>query len=53
MKKLSNHINTRLDGFLYVLKHDKLSEQFHIKLRFKIWNEIRNLIYSQIKQDIL
>lgn len=53
MKSVSEYINTRLDSHMYGKVHDKLSEQFHIKLRFKIWNEIRNLIYSQIKQDIL
>lgn len=47
------HINTRLDGFLYGLKHDKLIHQVNNKVRDQIWNQVQIQIYRQIKQNVL
>jgi hypothetical protein len=47
------HINIRLDGFLYVLKHDKLIHQVNNKVRDQIWNQVQIQIYRQIKQNVL
>ena len=47
------HINIRLDGFLYELKHDKLIHQVNNKVRDQIWNQVQIQIYRQIKQNTL